>query len=145
MKQSQISTYHTAVAQSRAHRALKTHVSQFLRDHDVTMMQWSVIGLIAEAGDDGMRISDLAKCLDTSLAFITTTVNVLEAKKMVQRTTHSRDSRAKIVSLTPEFKPGVAQIEADLNKKLEEWLFPAISAADMATYIKVLDQIAKND
>lgn len=140
-----VTTYQTTVTQARAHRALKTHVSYFLREHELTMMQWSIIGLVYQAGDSGVRVSDLAKLLDTSLAFITTTVNVLQAKEMLERSTHEQDNRAKIVRLTKLFRPRVSVIEQELHQKLFDWLQSVTGQRDLATYFKVLGNLAKAD
>jgi DNA-binding MarR family transcriptional regulator len=142
MKSAPIPTYRAAVIQSRAHRTLKTKVSQFLRGHGITMMQWSIIGLIYDAGDYGMRISDIARELDTSMAFITTTVNILEAKGIVTKSSHDRDNRAKIVRLEATFLPKVSLIEDDLRIKMNEWLYRFITPEEMDAYMKVLNLIA---
>lgn len=142
MKNPDLTTYQAVVLQSRAHRAIKTHLTGSLKVHGVTMMQWSILGLVADAGQDGMRISDLAHALDTSLAFITTSVNVLEAKGFVQRAGHSQDNRAKLVRLTPEFMPKVASIEADLGQKQQNNLYADIDEKDMAAYFRVLEHFA---
>ena len=90
-----------------------------------------------------VRPNSLAHQLDTSLAFVTTTLNVLEAKNIVSRANHTQDNRAKIVRLTPEFEPKVAIIEEELSTKLCGWLVPAVGREDLTTYIKVLGKIAK--
>jgi len=143
MKLTELTTYQTTVTQARAHRVLKSKTSYFLRDHNITMMQWAIIGSLYAAGSDGMRVSDLAQQLDTSLAFVTTTLNVLEAKGIVTRANHAQDNRAKIVRLTPAFTPKVEIIEKELSKKLCDWLIPAVGQEDLAIYIKVLDKIAQ--
>jgi DNA-binding MarR family transcriptional regulator len=143
MKLTELTTYQTTVTQARAHRALKTKTSYFLREHNITMMQWAIIGSLYTAGDAGMRVSDVAAQLDTSLAFVTTTLNVLEAKNIVSRASHAQDNRAKIVRLTPEFAPKVQAIEKELATKLCGWLIPAIGREDLATYITVLGKIAE--
>lgn len=107
------------------------------------MMQWSILGLVADAGDAGIRISDLAKELDTSLAFVTTSVNVLEAKGFVARSEHAHDSRAKLVRLSSEFAPKVAQIETDIATKQQAELYKGIEEADVNAYFRVLRNITK--
>jgi len=136
-------TYRMAVTQSRANRAFKLKMAQLLRQHNLTMMQWTIIGLVHDGGKAGLRISDLAQELDTSMAFVTTTVNMLEAKGMVQKTSHERDSRAKLVRITDSFKSKVSAIEKDLYGHIEKWLGEKINAGDLATYRKVLDVIAE--
>jgi DNA-binding MarR family transcriptional regulator len=144
MKQpSHISSYQAAVLQSRAHRVIKEQLSDSLRKHDITMMQWSIIGLLSDAGNKGLRISDLAKTLDTSLAFVTTSVNVLAAKDIVYRESHANDNRAKIVRLSKSFAPKVKAIETELSKRQEAGIFSHFDATDVATYFKVLQQIAE--
>lgn len=143
MEFTQTSTYQCAVIQARAHRALKAKLSYFLKGHNLTMMQWAIIGVLAEAGKTGMRVSDLASLLDTSLAFITTTVNVLEAKRMVKRTSHGDDNRAKIVTVTDSYKPKVIALEKTLHTQMDEWLKTVVSQKDMASYLRVAEEIAK--
>lgn len=143
MKISELTTYQTTVLQAKAHRAIKTKTSYFLRDHNITMMQWAIIGALYASGDSGMRVSDLASQLDTSLAFITTTLNVLEAKGVVERTSHAQDNRAKIVRLTKDFEPKVKEIEEGLGAKLREWLVPVVGRENLDVYVTVLDKIAK--
>lgn len=142
MQFTDIPTYRAAVTQSRAQRALKIKVSELLRSHGITMMQWSIIGLIFEADKVGMRISDLAKELNTSMAFITTIVNILEAKGVVQKTNHERDSRAKIVRLSDDFKPKVSEIEGHMHSQLDDWLNERANKKDLNVYFAVLAQLA---
>lgn len=142
MKFTDIPTYRAAVTQSRAQRALKIKVSELLRSHGITMMQWSIIGLVFEARENGMRISDLAKELNTSMAFITTIVNILDAKGVVEKTSHERDSRAKIVRLSKAFQPKVTEIEALMHAQLDEWLNTRANKKDLSTYFTVLSQLA---
>ncbi len=143
MKLSDTTTYQTTLLQARAHRALKTKLSYFLRPHNLTMMQWAIVGSLYSAGTTGMRVSDLAQQLNTSLAFVTTTLNVLEAKGIVKRDHHAQDNRAKVVSLTEQFKPSVEAIEKEVAVKMRDWLMPSIGREDLETYVNVIDKIAK--
>lgn len=143
MRLSNTPTYRAAVIQSRANRAFKSKMSDLLKAHNITMMQWTIVGLVSDAGKDGLRISDLAIELDTSMAFITTTVNMLEAKGMVQKSSHDRDSRAKLVRLVETFQPKVTEIEKDLHGHIQKWLGEKVNAKDLATYFTTLELIAK--
>ncbi|HVI69570.1 MAG TPA: MarR family transcriptional regulator [Magnetospirillaceae bacterium] len=143
MKLSDTTTYQTTLTQARAHRALKTKLSYFLRPHNLTMMQWAIVGSLYGAGETGMRVSDLAHRLDTSLAFVTTTLNVLEAKAIVSRSSHAQDNRAKIVRLTETFRPSVDSIEKEVSEKLQGWLVPSIGSENLEIYVNVIDKIAR--
>lgn len=89
-----------------------------------------------------MRVSDLASQLDTSLAFVTTTLNVLEAKNIVERAHHAQDNRAKVVHLTAEFAPKVEVIEKEIATQMRDWLVPAVGLDEIETYINVIHKIA---
>jgi DNA-binding MarR family transcriptional regulator len=145
MKLSDTTTYQTTLLQARAHRALKTKLSYFLRPHNLTMMQWAIVGSLYGAGSQGTRVSDLAHQLNTSLAFVTTTLNVLEAKGIVQRDPHAQDNRAKVVRLTDNFKPQVEAIEKEVAIKMRDWLMPSIGREGLQTYVNVIEKIAATE
>ncbi len=138
-----LTTYQMIALQSRSNRAFKNKMSEFLRDYNITMMQWSIIGMVHDSGPNGMRISDLANELDTSMAFITTTVNMLEAKGLVQKAGHERDSRAKLVRLSEAFQPKVAVIEAGLHEQIYTWYESRLSLRDLGIYLQSMSIIAK--
>lgn len=141
----QLPTYQVTVFQSRAHRAIRLRIEDSLRKHNLTMMQWSILGFVHEAGEAGIRISDLAKKIDTSLAFITNSINTLEAKGMVRRVGYEADNRAKLVHVTSEFKGKMSTIENELREHINEWFYKNIKTKDLAVYLKVLRQIAERD
>ncbi len=143
MKLSDTTTYQTTLTQARAHRALKTKLSYFLRPHNLTMMQWAIVGSLHRSGDVGMRVSDLAQKLDTSLAFVTTTLNVLEAKGIVTRSSHAQDNRAKVVRLSDTFRPNVEIIEKEIAQKMRVWLESSIGRENLEVYVNVIDKIAR--
>ncbi len=68
---STITTYQSGVAQSSAYRNLNKLFSALLKEHDLTCMQWFVIGTIHDAGDAGIQLTLLAAKLQTGLPFIT--------------------------------------------------------------------------
>ena len=142
MKPTDQTTYHNTLTQARAHRIIKTKLSYFLRPHNLTMMQWAIVGSLYKAGDTGMRVSDLASQLDTSLAFVTTTLNVLEAKGVVERVSHAQDNRAKVVHLTKDFMPKVESIEKEVASKMSNWLMPVLGEEQLYTYLAVIHKIA---
>lgn len=142
MKLADTTTYQNTLTQARAHRAIKTKLSYFLRPHNLTMMQWAITGSLYQAGEAGLRVSDLAKQLDTSLAFVTTTLNVLEAKRIVHRDHHTQDNRAKVVRLTKEFAQKVPDIEKDVADKLRDWMVPSVGLDKVETYVEVINKIA---
>lgn len=144
MDLTEITTYQGLVYHSRANRSFKTFVQKILREHDVTMMQWSILGFIKDAGKAGIRISDLAKKVDSSLAFITNSVNALEKKKMVYRVGHETDNRAKLVCLQPGYRKKLDALEDKLRLQLREWFAQYVNRKELETHVKVLRDIARS-
>lgn len=140
---SQITTYQSGVAQSSAHRMINRVVSDFLLAYGLTPMQWFAIGHIYDAGESGCRVSDLAHTLDTTLPYITNTVNLLESKGLVRKITHSGDSRIKLVSIVPKHRKTVREIELGLRVRMRDKLYSEdrISREELVNYIHVLYKI----
>jgi DNA-binding MarR family transcriptional regulator len=139
---SKITTYQSGVIQSAAFRALKKYTDDCLREHGITTMQWFIIGTLLDAGPKGMRITDLSYKVDTTLSFLTNTVNLLESKNMLVRLEHASDSRARMVTVSKVFRPKCKVIERDLRNKLRKTLYANISPEELRTYIKVLYELS---
>lgn len=142
MDPSAITTYQALVYRSRAYRSTKAVIQEILKEHDLTVMQWSVLGFVKDAGKQGIRISDLAEKVDSSLAFITNSINALEKKGMVYRVGHETDNRAKLVCVVPKYRPQLDRIEEDLHKKLWGWLEERVDSKELEIYLKVLKRLA---
>lgn len=143
---SQITTYQSGVAQASAHRIITRTVSDFLLQYGLTSMQWFIIGHVYDAGSQGLRLSDLMRRVQTTLPYITNTVTLLESKGIVQKVSHSGDSRIKLVSITKSFKPQVQEIETGLREHLRQTLYQedGISRQELQDYIAVLYKIVRN-
>lgn len=138
----QISTYEASVYQSQAYRELKQLKAKLLKKHGLTMMQWVILGLVYDAGKNGIRISALAERLATTLAFVTNTVNSLEAMKLVIRKTETVDTRAKSVILKSGKEDLVRRIEHDLRQELKKSIYSKVSPEELQQYMNVLVKFA---
>lgn len=139
---SKITTYRASVFQAQAYRALKSLTNQILKKHGLTMMQWSVLGFVYDAGKAGVRTSDLAKALATTHAFITHNVNSLEDKGFIKRIDHASDGRTKLVILVPKHKKLVQKIEADVRAELRKSLYNKVSREELSAYVTVIAKFA---
>lgn len=144
MDLTELTTYQALVYQSRANRQVKAQFEKILREYNLTMMQWSVLGFIKDAGKKGIRISDLAIRIDTSLAFITNSVNALEKKGIVQRAGHETDNRAKLVSVSPTHRKKLATIEDRLRHDVGAWVRKRLTEGEIETHIKALQDLARD-
>ncbi len=143
MDLSKITTYQAGVAQSATYRNLNKLFSTMLKSHDLTSMQWFVLGTIYDSGTDGIQLTQLSTKLQTGLPFITNTINLLESKGMVERRSSQTDSRSKRVYITTKFIPVCRKIEDDLREKMRKSVYNDISPEDLRVYIKVLYQLSQ--
>lgn len=139
---SEISTYQSGVVQSNAQRAIKNFTDKSLSEHGITTMQWFIIGTLLDAQPAGMRVTDLAKSVTTTLGYLTNTLNLLEARGMITRTTDETDSRTKMISVAKAFVPKCAAIERDLRNKMRASIYAKITPEELTTYIRVLSKLA---
>lgn len=140
---SRITTYQSGVAQAAAHRLINRVVTDFLLAYGLTPMQWFAIGFVYDTGTAGIRPSDLARSLDTTLPYVTNTINTLEAKGILTKKAHSGDSRIKLISVAPSFRATVDEIESGLRARLRDELYSDdhISRDELQAYIHVLYKI----
>lgn len=137
-----ITTYQAGVMQASVHRLLQKHSDTVLKPYGITKMHWLIIGTILDTGQKGIRLTDLAKTVGTTMSYLTTTINLLEAKQMIMRADHGGDSRAKLLVINPSFVPKCAEIEATMRKALRESIYAQVNPKEFETYIRVLYQLA---
>lgn len=137
----EITTYQAGAMQASVHRSLQKLCDAILEPFEITKMQWLIIGHVLDAGSKGIRTSDLAAILSTTIPYITNAVNVLEARGFIQRQDNTEDSRSKLLVLNPDFEPQCSKIEATLRQGLRETLYASINRQDFLVYMKVLYQL----
>lgn len=140
---SALTTYQAGILQSVVYRNLQKQSDTILKKYGITKMHWLIIGSILDAKQRGVRITDLAKKLGTTLPYLTTTVNLLESKGMVTRSVHETDSRAKVVLIDPDFAPKCTEIEKAMREALRTTLYADIDPDELRTYMKVLYQLSR--
>lgn len=131
-------TYTAGVAQSTAYRLLKKFTEAYLTEHDLTMMQWFIIGTIYEAGDMGIGVTELSKLLDTNVPYVTNTTNMLVSRGIILREVHGENKRSKYLRLSPDFIPTVQTIENSLRIHMRATLYSNITPEELLIYIRVL-------
>lgn len=135
-------TYESGVAQATAYRVVKKITAQALKKYDLTCMQWFTIGMVLTTGSKGIRLTDLAHRLDTTLAYATNTVNFLESRKILTRTAHGTDGRIKNINIVPSYIATCDDIEKEVRDTLRHLLYANITPDELHTYIRVLYKIS---
>lgn len=133
------SPHHRALVHNKAYRFLRACVSAPLATYDISLPEWTLLGLLFDQG--AHRISDLAQKLDVEVPQVTATVKQLEKKGCVSVTRDPDDSRAKQIELTPKWMRQMPTIEKAVQGELDP-LFSSLTAKEMAAYFKVLTTIA---
>jgi DNA-binding MarR family transcriptional regulator len=136
-----ITTYQAGVAQSTAYRLLKKITEEAIRSHDITMMQWFIIGTIYDTGTQGITVTELSRAVDTNVPYITNTLNLLETKDIIVRDVHEKDSRSKRISINPAYAPTVRLIEQDLRQKMRDTIYTQVTPDELFTYVRVLQKL----
>ncbi len=136
-----ITTYQAGAKQAAVHRSLQKLCDDILAPFEISKMQWLIIGHVLDAGEQGIRISDIATALSTTIPYITNALNLLEARGYLQRKNNSKDSRSKLLILNPNFAPKCAEIEATLRQGLRETLYAKIDRTEFIIYMKVMYQL----
>lgn len=138
-----VTTYQAGIAQAAAHRTLQKYCDQILKPYGITKMQWLIIGTVVDADSSGVRISNLADTLGTTMPYMTTSVNVLELKGILVRRNNKQDSRSKLVSVSEDFSHKCEEIEWTLRDGLRSTIYADISPAEFLVYMKVLYQLRR--
>ena len=136
-----ITTYQAGAAQASMHRLLQKMTDDILVPYGITKMQWMIIGTVFDSGKQGIRISDLSISLATTMPYLTTSVNLLESKGILKRKDNTKDSRSKLVTVTPHFAPKCREIEEALRNGLRTSIYAKVDPAEFQTYMKVLYQL----
>lgn len=134
----ELPTYTAGIAQASANRLLKKFTEDCVTEHGITMMQWYILGALYEAGEQGFSVSQLAQLLDTTIPYITTSINLLESRGFVTRSASTQDSRVKRVHIKKDHIAMVQLIERDMRTKMRAVLYSDIEPDELLTYIKVL-------
>lgn len=138
-----VTTYQAGIVQANAYRILKQAVNNYLQPYSLSMMEWFALGTIRDTGRDGIRPTELAKTLQTTMPYTTTLLHTLEAKEWIERTESPADNRVKLVRLADGADSSCKKIEADLRAKMRDHIYSRITRDDFATYIRTLYSLGR--
>lgn len=138
-----ITTYQVGALESAAHRSLRQYKDGLLKSYDLSGMDWYIIGAVADAGNSGIRTTDLAVHIGTTLGFMTKQLKLLEAKKIVHRKANAQDARSSFVFLNPAYRKKILEIEQMLRKELRGKVYALVTKEELETYIRVMEKFSR--
>lgn len=139
---STITTYQSGATQAFVHRELQKLCDDILSPYNITKMQWLIIGNVLDSQKKGIRISDLAEKLGTTISFLTTSINLLESRNILKRLDNVSDTRSKLIVVNRYYVPKCQEIEATLRRGLRQTIYSEVDPAEFRVYIKVLTELA---
>lgn len=90
-----------------------------LKQHDLTPVEWFMLGAIQDASDDGgIRVTDLATNFDVKTTYVTSTLNNLRTKKFVKTRFDPSDARVRLAILTASGAKRLSEIELHMRKEI---------------------------
>jgi len=127
---------------SSAHRQLKQLKQVVLKPHSLSMAQWSILGIIYDAEPDGLTLSDVAKQLRATQAFVSANVRSLEDKRFIKREIAEHDKRVSVVQLTRSTATTVEEIEATIRDQLRKKIYSEVSRDELAVFLHLMNVFA---
>ena len=125
--------------QSRAYRALTTFMTDYLATLDLSLPEWSLMGVLFENGS--LQPARIAGLLGVKPPVATTLIAGLERKGLVDRARHDRDSRSAVITLTEKGENIVIATEKQLSKDLRSF-FGDLTLPEIMLYVRVLNKLA---
>jgi DNA-binding MarR family transcriptional regulator len=109
----------------------------------LTLAQFEILLRVAESGEEGRRMTDIADALTVSRSGLTYQVGQLEKKGYLLRRPAPDDDRSVIVGATPA---GLDVLRAGIPgyvQLVREMLFDRLSHVDLMTVTEILDDVRR--
>lgn len=140
----QTRSYKIGMADMLCSRRLNTLRQQTLTGHDLTTMEWFVLGTIYDAHRaGGIRITDLATRFKVKSTYITAVVNSLKQKNLANAYVDKEDARARLVVVTKKGIEQVPVIDRELQSATEQLLSGIVNEKDFAAFLRTVKELAK--
>lgn len=134
-----VKSYQLGLLQSRAHRAINTFMTVYLADLDLSLPEWSLMGILYDKGE--LQPVKLAGILGVKPPVATTLISGLERKGLVVRAKHEYDSRSAMITLSQKGGNIVTATEKLLSKELRAFLGD-LTLPEIMLYMRLLTKLA---
>lgn len=137
-----IPSYLSGALFMKAYRLLRANVAECLSAYDINPTSWVLLGIIRES-KDGVRLIEVANTMNVKAPLVTTLVQDLIAKDLIELLPHHSDKRVKLLMLTPNGKTLMKKVEASMEKCLSG-ILAGSTKEDLHGFQSVLDAIVNN-
>ena len=126
----------------KAYRLLRTNVAECLNAFEINPTSWVLLGIIRES-KDGVRLIEVANTMNVKAPLVTTLVQDLMAKGLIELLPHHSDRRVKLLMLTPNGKVFIKKVETSMEKSLRG-ILAGTTPGDLKGFESVLEAIVSN-
>lgn len=137
-----IPTYLSGALFMKAYRLLRFNVTTCLNNFSINPTSWVLLGIIRET-KDGIRLAEVANIMNVKAPLVTTLVQDLIAKDLIELLPHHTDKRVKLLLLTPTGKIFIKKVEVALEKSLRD-ILAGTTDTELAAFETVLEAIVRN-
>jgi MarR family 2-MHQ and catechol resistance regulon transcriptional repressor len=125
----------------RAHAAIHRAVHRELKDSGLTGAQLAILGVLAEAGEGGVRLNEISHSLSVTSANVTGLVDRLEEAGHLVRRAHPEDRRVTLAVLTPTGRDMFERVQPAHLERVQ-FVMSALTAEEQLLLAGLLDRIA---
>ena len=123
----------------KAARAAEAYAESSVSQSQMCGSDFAVLEALLHKGP--LPVNEIGKKVLLTSGSITTAVDRLEDKKLVERRAHGTDRRAKIVHLTKEGRRLITRVYADHAADMEQLASASLTKKERETLIRLLKQI----
>lgn len=123
----------------KAARAVETYAENSVLQSEMCGSDFAVLEALLHKGP--LPVNEIGKKVLLTSGSITTAVDRLEERDLVERRAHGSDRRAKIVHLTKEGKKLITRIYAEHAADMERLASASLNRKERETLIRLLKQI----
>lgn len=124
------------------HDRLWRRIEVGLAPLNVSMAEYEVLALLAEAGADGMRMAELAERRMMTAGGFTRLADRLQRRGLIERRRAADDGRGFDVFLTTEGRDLLRDAWRQQHADLREQFFDRLDDEDLAALVRVWDRLA---
>jgi MarR family 2-MHQ and catechol resistance regulon transcriptional repressor len=122
----------------KAHRALAAHARRSIESLDMCLSDFAVLELLLHRGPQ--PVNAIGKRIDLTSGSITTAVDRLEERGLVQRNADKTDRRTRVVSLTAQGRARIRQVFAQHERAMDQATH-GLSASERDALVTLLKKL----
>ena len=123
----------------KAARAIEAYAENSISQSEMCGSDFAVLEALLHKGP--LPVNEIGKKVLLTSGSITTAVDRLEDKKLVERRDHGTDRRARVVHLTREGRKLITRVYADHAADMERLASASLTRKERETLIRLLKQI----